>query len=72
MKRSSHLGKLPEKPDCWTVGQSAWNYAKSFARFGSDVTVVEMDPTIVTKEDEEVSATLEGRYHLQEQRHNIT
>jgi pyruvate/2-oxoglutarate dehydrogenase complex dihydrolipoamide dehydrogenase (E3) component len=33
---------------------------QSFARFGAEVTVVEMDQHLLPKEDEEVSATIEG------------
>src|SRR5574341_1010744 len=54
-----HLKKLPETLIVLGGGPIGLELGQSFARFGSDVTVVEMDKRLVPKEDEEVSATVE-------------
>ena len=54
-----HLKKLPEKLIVLGGGPIGLEIGQSFARFGSDVTVVEMDKRLLPQEDEEVSATVE-------------
>lgn len=54
-----HLQKLPETLIVLGGGAMGLELGQSFARFGSDVTIVEMDKRLVAKEDEEVSATVE-------------
>lgn len=54
-----HLTKLPETLIVLGGGPIGLELGQSFARFGSDVTVVEMDQRLLAKEDEEVSATVE-------------
>jgi len=54
-----HLKKLPETLIVLGGGPIGLELGQSFARFGSDVTVVEMDKRLLAKEDEEVSATVE-------------
>jgi pyruvate/2-oxoglutarate dehydrogenase complex dihydrolipoamide dehydrogenase (E3) component len=54
-----HLKKLPETLIVLGGGPIGLELGQSFARFGSDVTVVEMDTRLLAKEDEEVSATVE-------------
>jgi len=53
-----HLKKLPETLIVLGGGPIGLELGQSFARFGSEVTVVEMDKRLVPKEDEEVSATI--------------
>jgi pyruvate/2-oxoglutarate dehydrogenase complex dihydrolipoamide dehydrogenase (E3) component len=52
------LKKLPESLIVLGGGPIGLELGQSFARFGSEVTVVEMDKRLVPKEDEEVSATV--------------
>ena len=54
-----HLGKLPEKLIVLGGGPIGLELGQSFARFGSKVTVVEMDRRLLAKEDEEISAAVE-------------
>jgi pyruvate/2-oxoglutarate dehydrogenase complex dihydrolipoamide dehydrogenase (E3) component len=54
-----YLKKLPETLIVLGGGPIGLELGQSFARFGSDVTVVEMDKRLLAKEDEEVSATVE-------------
>lgn len=54
-----HLKKLPETLIVLGGGPIGLELGQSFARFGSDVTVVEMDKRLLGKEDEEVSASVE-------------
>ena len=54
-----HLGKLPEKLIVLGGGPIGLELGQSFARFGSKVTVVEMDSRLLAKEDEEISAAVE-------------
>lgn len=54
-----HLKKLPQTLIVLGGGPIGLELGQSFARFGSDVTVVEMDKRLLPKEDEEVSATVE-------------
>lgn len=54
-----HLKKLPETLIVLGGGPIGLELGQSFGRFGSDVTVVEMDKRLLPKEDEEVSATVE-------------
>ena len=53
------LERLPETLIILGGGPVGLELGQSFARFGSEVTVVEMDKRLVPKEDEEVSATIE-------------
>ncbi len=53
------LKRLPETLIILGGGPVGLELGQSFARFGSEVTVVEMDKRLVPKEDEEVSATIE-------------
>jgi len=53
------LKKLPETLIVLGGGPIGLELGQSFARFGSKVTVVEMDRRLLAKEDEEVSATVE-------------
>lgn len=53
------LRTLPEKLIVLGGGPIGLELGQSFARFGSDVTVVEMDSRLLPKEDEEVSAAIE-------------
>jgi pyruvate/2-oxoglutarate dehydrogenase complex dihydrolipoamide dehydrogenase (E3) component len=50
---------LPQSLIVLGGGPIGLELGQSFARFGSEVTVVEMDQRLVPKEDEEVSATVE-------------
>jgi len=54
-----HLKKLPETLIVLGGGPIGLELAQSFARFGSEVLVVEMDKRLLPKEDEEVSTTVE-------------
>ncbi len=54
-----YLKKLPETLIVLGGGPIGLELGQSFARFGSDVTVVEMDSRLLAKEDEQVSATVE-------------
>ncbi len=54
-----HLKKLPETLIVLGGGPVGLELGQSFARFGSDVTVVEMDRRLLAKEDKEVSAPVE-------------
>jgi pyruvate/2-oxoglutarate dehydrogenase complex dihydrolipoamide dehydrogenase (E3) component len=54
-----HLKKLPETLIVLGGGPIGLELGQSFARFGSAVTVVEMDKRLLPKEDEEVSTTVE-------------
>jgi pyruvate/2-oxoglutarate dehydrogenase complex dihydrolipoamide dehydrogenase (E3) component len=54
-----HLKKLPETLIVLGGGPIGLELGQSFARFGSEVTIVEMDNRLLPKEDEEVSATIE-------------
>lgn len=54
-----HLKKLPETLIVLGGGPIGLELGQSFARFGSDVTVIEMDKRLLPKEDEEVSVTVE-------------
>jgi pyruvate/2-oxoglutarate dehydrogenase complex dihydrolipoamide dehydrogenase (E3) component len=53
-----HLRKLPEKLIVLGGGPIGLELGQSFARFGSKVTIVEMEDRLIPKEDEEVSATV--------------
>jgi pyruvate/2-oxoglutarate dehydrogenase complex dihydrolipoamide dehydrogenase (E3) component len=53
------LKKLPDILIVLGGGPIGLELGQAFARFGSDVTVVEMDKHLLPKEDEEVSATVE-------------
>lgn len=53
------LRKLPQKLTVLGGGPIGLELGQSFARFGSEVTIVEMDQRLVAKEDEEVSSTIE-------------
>jgi pyruvate/2-oxoglutarate dehydrogenase complex dihydrolipoamide dehydrogenase (E3) component len=53
------LKKLPESLIVLGGGPIGLELGQSFARFGSEVTVVEMDNRLLPKEDEEVSSTVE-------------
>jgi pyruvate/2-oxoglutarate dehydrogenase complex dihydrolipoamide dehydrogenase (E3) component len=53
------LKTLPETLIVLGGGPVGLELGQSFARFGSEVTVVEMDKRLLPKEDEEVSATIE-------------
>ncbi len=55
-----HLKQLPKTLTVLGGGPSGLELGQSFARFGSEVTVVEMDKRLLPKEDEEVSAAVEG------------
>ncbi|MCA1577082.1 MAG: mercuric reductase [Acidobacteria bacterium] len=54
-----HLRKLPQRLIVLGGGPIGLELGQSFARFGSEVTIVEMDNRLLTKEDEEVSAIVE-------------
>lgn len=54
------LKTLPENLIVLGGGPIGLELGQSFARFGSDVTVVEMDSRLLPKEDEEISAAIEG------------
>jgi pyruvate/2-oxoglutarate dehydrogenase complex dihydrolipoamide dehydrogenase (E3) component len=54
-----HLEKLPETLTVLGGGPIGLELGQSFARFGSTVTIVEMDDRLLSKEDEEVSETIE-------------
>jgi pyruvate/2-oxoglutarate dehydrogenase complex dihydrolipoamide dehydrogenase (E3) component len=54
-----HLRRLPEKLIVLGGGSIGLELGQSFARLGSEVTIVEMDNRLIPKEDEEVSATVE-------------
>ena len=53
------LKKLPQSLTVLGGGPIGLELGQSFARFGSEVTIVEMDRRLVAKEDEEVSSTIE-------------
>jgi pyruvate/2-oxoglutarate dehydrogenase complex dihydrolipoamide dehydrogenase (E3) component len=53
-----HLRKLPEQLIVLGGGPVGLELGQSFARFGSEVTIVEMENRLLAKEDEEVSATV--------------
>lgn len=53
------IKKLPQSLIILGGGPIGLELGQSFARFGSKVTVVEMDKRLLSKEDEEVSATIE-------------
>lgn len=55
-----NLESLPEKLIVLGGGPVGLELGQSFVRFGSQVTVVEMGKQLLPKEDEEVSATVEG------------
>ncbi|MGI8837090.1 MAG: dihydrolipoyl dehydrogenase family protein [Pyrinomonadaceae bacterium] len=59
------LKKLPETLIVLGGGPIGLELGQSFARFGSEVTVVEMDKRVLAKEDEEVSATVEEIMHAE-------
>jgi pyruvate/2-oxoglutarate dehydrogenase complex dihydrolipoamide dehydrogenase (E3) component len=54
-----HLRKLPEKLIVLGGGPIGLELGQSFARLGSEVTIVERDSRLIPKEDEEVSAAVE-------------
>ena len=54
-----HLRKLPEKLIVLGGGPIGLELGQSFARLGSEVTIVEMEDRLILKEDEEVSAMIE-------------
>lgn len=54
-----NLKTLPEKLIVLGGGPIGLELGQSFARFGSDVTIVEMDSRLLPKEDDEVSAAIE-------------
>jgi pyruvate/2-oxoglutarate dehydrogenase complex dihydrolipoamide dehydrogenase (E3) component len=53
-----HLQKLPESLIVLGGGPIGLELGQSFARFGSSVTVIEMEDRLLPKEDEEVSTTI--------------
>ena len=53
------IKKLPQSLTVLGGGPVGLELGQSFARFGSNVTVVEMDKRLLPKEDEEVSVTVE-------------
>jgi pyruvate/2-oxoglutarate dehydrogenase complex dihydrolipoamide dehydrogenase (E3) component len=53
------LKKLPQSLTVLGGGPIGLELGQSFARFGSEVTIVEMDQRLAAKEDEEVSSTIE-------------
>jgi pyruvate/2-oxoglutarate dehydrogenase complex dihydrolipoamide dehydrogenase (E3) component len=54
-----YLRNLPEKLMVLGGGPIGLELGQSFARFGSEVTIIEMENRLVSKEDEEISATIE-------------
>lgn len=54
-----HLKNLPEKLIVLGGGAIGAEMAQAFARFGAEVTLVEMENRILSKEDEEISALIE-------------
>ena len=54
-----HLKKLPARLLVLGAGAIGMELGQSFARFGSRVTIVEMNERILSKEDREVSALME-------------
>ncbi|HKY27337.1 MAG TPA: FAD-dependent oxidoreductase, partial [Pyrinomonadaceae bacterium] len=54
-----HLKELPQRLIVLGGGPIGLELGQSFARFGSKVTVVEMDKRLLAKEDEQVSAMIE-------------
>jgi pyruvate/2-oxoglutarate dehydrogenase complex dihydrolipoamide dehydrogenase (E3) component len=54
------LKALPEKLILLGGGPIGLELGQSFVRFGSEVTIVEMDERLLPKEDEEVSVAMEG------------
>jgi dihydrolipoamide dehydrogenase len=65
---SDHMLQLTEIPSRLAVlgaGAVGVEFASVFARFGSEVTLIEMLPRIVPLEDEEVSAELEKSFKKQ-------
>ncbi len=54
-----HLKTLPETLIILGGGPIGLELGQSFARFGSEVTVVEMDKRLLAKEDKEVSVAIE-------------
>jgi pyruvate/2-oxoglutarate dehydrogenase complex dihydrolipoamide dehydrogenase (E3) component/uncharacterized membrane protein YdjX (TVP38/TMEM64 family) len=54
--------ELPRRLLVLGGGAVGCELAQAFARFGSEVTVVEMAPRLLAREDEEVSALLEARF----------
>lgn len=60
--------QLKKRPDILIVlggGPIGLELGQSFARFGSQVTIVEMDKRLLAKEDEEVSASVEEIMHAE-------
>jgi pyruvate/2-oxoglutarate dehydrogenase complex dihydrolipoamide dehydrogenase (E3) component len=60
-----HLKKLPETLIVLGGGPIGLELGESFARFGSQVTVVQRNQRLLAKEDEEVSATVEEIMHAE-------
>ncbi|HLE63919.1 MAG TPA: FAD-dependent oxidoreductase [Pyrinomonadaceae bacterium] len=54
-----HLQKLPQSLIILGAGPTGLELGQSFARFGTQVTVVEMGERLLPREDEEVSALME-------------
>ena len=54
-----HLKELPQSLIVLGAGPIGLELGQAFARFGSRVTVVELDKRLLTKEDEQVSAMIE-------------
>lgn len=57
-----NLRELPKRLIVLGGGPIGCELAQSFARFGSQVTIVEMAPRIMAREDEDVSAFVEERF----------
>ena len=58
-----NLQDLPEKMIVLGGGPIGCELAQCFTRFGSDVTIVEMLPRIMVREDEEISSMVTERLH---------
>lgn len=58
-KEIFHLKNLPEKLVVLGGGAIGAEMAQAFARFGAEVTLVEMEKRVLSKEDEEISALIE-------------
>ncbi len=63
-----HLQKLPRSLVVLGAGPVGLELGQSFARFGSQVTVVEMGGRVLPKEDEEVSVTMKALFEAERMR----